>query len=192
VLRDGGVNGLGEQVVFWEGDLSLPKSMVDAGVVGLWFDTELLSTAILADPGSGLSVVLPEGAQSPGNGDSGAEYPNAIAARYNFPFADPGLAAPGVRIGLIEPGQGPLPVVRGRSTSCSTPTARRPARDACRTPSPSHRAQAFSDAVARWTSASSPPSTPMPASSSTPAGRPRRQGDVHRLPGGDLGHGQPP
>ena len=52
-LRDGGTNALGDKVLFWEGNLSLPKAMVDAGVEGLWFDTGALETPIPADPGSG-------------------------------------------------------------------------------------------------------------------------------------------
>ena len=67
VLRDGGTNALGEQVIFWEGNLSLPKSMVDAGVVGLWFDTGLLATPILPAQGTGPQAMLPAGPQSPGN-----------------------------------------------------------------------------------------------------------------------------
>ena len=74
-LRDGGTNGLGQNIVFWQGNLSLPKSMVDAGVAGLWFDTGMLSSPILADPGEGPEATLPSGPQSPGNSVGGGEYP---------------------------------------------------------------------------------------------------------------------
>jgi len=108
VLRDGGTNGLGQDVVFWEGNLSLPKSMVKAGVAGLWFDTDVLASPILADPGTGPEATLPEGPQSPGNAVRNGDYPNEIAARYNFPFANEAFwtSVQTGRIGLIEPGQG--------------------------------------------------------------------------------------
>ncbi|HET7715663.1 MAG TPA: hypothetical protein VFK86_08550 [Bauldia sp.] len=107
-LRDGGKNGLGQDVVFWEGSLSLPQTMVEAGVAGLWFDTAILSSPILANPGSGSKAHLPAGAQSPGNDVHGGEYPDDIAARYNFPFASDELwtSVQTGRIGLIEPGIG--------------------------------------------------------------------------------------
>lgn len=107
-LRDGGTNGLGQDVVFWQGNLHLPKAMVDAGVKGIWFDTGTLSAPILADPGTGPDATLPAGPQSPGNSVGGGEYPNEIAARYNFPFADPELwtKVQTGRVGLIEPGLG--------------------------------------------------------------------------------------
>ena len=106
MLRDGGANALGQQVTFWQGNLSLPKSMVDAGVAGLWFDTGLVATPILPAQGTGPQVVLPAGPQSPGNSVGGGEYPNEIAARYNFPFADDAFwtSVQTGRIGLIEPG----------------------------------------------------------------------------------------
>ena len=49
-----------------------------------------------------------EGAQSPGNSVRGGEYPNEIAARYNFPFASDEYwtSVETGRIGLIEPGLG--------------------------------------------------------------------------------------
>lgn len=107
-LQDGGENALGDQVIFWEGNLSLPKSMVDAGVKGLWFDTGMLETAILADPGAGPEATLHDGSQSPGNSVRGGEYPDDIAARYNFPFASDEYwtSVETGRIGLIEPGLG--------------------------------------------------------------------------------------
>lgn len=107
-LKDGGENALGEQVIFWEGHLSLPKAMVEAGVKGLWFDTGTLSAPILADPGSGSGVILQDGSQSPGNSVRGGEYPDDIAARYNFPFAaeEYWTSVQTGRIGLIEPGLG--------------------------------------------------------------------------------------
>jgi len=103
--------------IYWEGNLSLPQELVDAGVVGLWFDQGELAgsnAAILADPGlPDQTVTLPEGAQSPGNSapenfPEDAKYPNEIAELYNFPFADPDLwqSVETGKIGLIEPGQG--------------------------------------------------------------------------------------
>ncbi|MCB1502241.1 MAG: S53 family peptidase [Bauldia sp.] len=106
-LRDGGANAVGDEIIFWEGSLSLPEEIADAGVVGLWFDTGKLSSAILADTG-GTGVTLPQGPQSPGNTVFGGEYPNVIAARYNFPFANPDdwTTVETGRVGLIEPGMG--------------------------------------------------------------------------------------
>ena len=56
--------------------------------------------------GTGPQATLPDGPQSPGNSVGGGEYPNDIAARYNFPFADARVLDVGAdgRIGLIEPG----------------------------------------------------------------------------------------
>ncbi len=99
----------GESFLFWEGDLSLPKAIAEAGVKGLWFDDDELGTQIIANKGEGEEVTLVEGAQSPGNaGDLAALYPNEIAALYNFPFADPELwteVATGA-VGLVEAGVG--------------------------------------------------------------------------------------
>ena len=107
VLRDGGTNGLGDPIVFWEGSLSLPEEMVDAGVAGLWFDTAMLSSPILATKPDA-AVILPQGPQSPGNTVSGGEYPSEIAARYDFPFANPDdwTTVETGKVGLIEPGLG--------------------------------------------------------------------------------------
>src|SRR4029079_1945549 len=59
--------GLFSLIKFWEGNLSLPQELVDAGVVGLWFDSSGLDHPILANPGTGQQVTLPEGPQGVGN-----------------------------------------------------------------------------------------------------------------------------
>ncbi|MEW6122472.1 MAG: DUF4114 domain-containing protein [Pseudomonadota bacterium] len=94
------------QFLFWNGNLSLPT---EAGVVGLWLDTEQIPPADNLAPG--VSVTLPDGSQSIGNQlgntyQSAAQNPQVAASDYyNFPLAE----FPGVQtgaIGLIEPGIG--------------------------------------------------------------------------------------
>ncbi len=99
--------GLFSLIKFWEGNLSLPQELIDAGVVGLWFDSSELDQPILANPGAGQGVTLPEGPQGVGNSADDAKYPNEIAELYNFPFASPDLwkEVTGT-IGLVEPGIG--------------------------------------------------------------------------------------
>ena len=106
VIREGSDGG--DNYLFWEGDLSLPQALVDAGVAGLWFDTDDFEHTVTADPGTGTEATLAEGAQSPGNSAEDALYPNEIAALYNFPFADADLwtAVQTGAIGLVEPGIG--------------------------------------------------------------------------------------
>jgi hypothetical protein len=50
---------------FWEGSLSLPTELIQAGVTGLWFDGGGFKQ-VLADPGQGTEATLPQGWQSPG------------------------------------------------------------------------------------------------------------------------------
>ncbi|MGH8431223.1 MAG: hypothetical protein ACREUF_12550, partial [Solimonas sp.] len=108
VLRDGGTDSFGNPIVFWEGNLTLPTAMVNAGVNGLWFDNDALQTAILAAHPTILNgVTLPQGPQSQGNSYPSMQFPNEIAAAYNFPFASAELATvPTGKVGLIEPGIG--------------------------------------------------------------------------------------
>jgi hypothetical protein len=96
----------GETVWYWNGSLSLPDGFLGThGVKGLLFDTNVLSTIVVNDPGGGTPVTLPQGPQSPGNSASQVAdlYPNQIADLYDFPLDD--TIATG-SIGLIEPGIG--------------------------------------------------------------------------------------
>jgi len=108
-LREG-KDASGQDVLFWHGNLSLPETLIAAGVQGIWFDNGALSNSLLANPGGGNGVPLVQGPQSPGNDHPGGQFPNEIAARYNFPFLSVGpilstTVATG-RVGLIEPGIG--------------------------------------------------------------------------------------
>lgn len=102
----------GSALKYWEGDLSLPDTLVAAGVQGIMFDG-VLATPVLADPGIGTAVTLPQGTQSPGNSIpqvSGLN-PNEVAAFYNFPFnsastPDQWLGVQTGTIGLLEPNMG--------------------------------------------------------------------------------------
>jgi hypothetical protein len=93
--------------LFWDGNLSLPEQIADAGVKGLWFDGVFEHT-VVADPGSGPEATLPIGPQSPGNAAGNSLTPNEIAALYNFPFADEALwtAVKTGAVGFVEPGIG--------------------------------------------------------------------------------------
>lgn len=108
-LREG-TDASGNSVMFWHGKLSLPDYLVAAGVEGLWFDTNALSTPMLANPGGGNAAALVQGSQSPGNAVPGGQFPNVIAAGYDFPFSVSApllsTAVPTGRVGLIEPGIG--------------------------------------------------------------------------------------
>ncbi|WP_127089932.1 DUF4114 domain-containing protein [Aquabacter cavernae] len=94
------------QFLFWNGNLSLPE---EAGVVGLWLDTENIPPADNLAPG--VSVTLPDGSQSIGNqlgtlGQNAAQNPQVAASDYyNFPLANFSDVQTGA-IGLIEPGIG--------------------------------------------------------------------------------------
>ena len=202
-LKDGGENALGEPVIFWEGDLNLPKSMVDAGVKGLWFDTGALETPILADPGSGPEATLQEGAQSPGNSVRGGEYPNEIAARYNFPFASDEYwtSVETGRIGLIEPGLGTALPATATGTFDELLKAYRASAGIDDPPthvlSVAGGGQEFTDGDENHDERAldvGVVSAVNPAVSAHPLCRVgsrqrRRPGRVHRLSVGDLGHG---
>ena len=103
----------GSTLTYWEGGLSLPDTLAAAGVSGVMFDNSALTTPVLADPGAGTAVTLPQGAQSPGNSVpqvSGLN-PNEVAAVYNFPFnsastPDQWLGVETGTIGLLEPNMG--------------------------------------------------------------------------------------
>src|SRR5262249_6292454 len=43
-LYDGGTDSFGNRIAFWNGNLSLPDTLVADGVSGLWFDWEGLQT----------------------------------------------------------------------------------------------------------------------------------------------------
>ena len=93
---------------FWEGNLSLPAELVQAGVTGLWFDGGGFEQ-LLADRGQGTEVTLPQGWQSLGNAapEGSSVRPQVVADLYDFPLAgqDWNAVATGA-IGLIEPGLG--------------------------------------------------------------------------------------
>ena len=102
----------GNLITFWEGNLSLPDSLIAAGVKGVMFDTPLFAS-VLADPGTGALVDLPQGPQSAGNAIPQVEgiFPNDLAALYDFPFNS--AATPDWwktvqtgPIGLLEPNLG--------------------------------------------------------------------------------------
>jgi hypothetical protein len=95
------VSGDDDAFAFWEGNLSLPAEWT---IEGLWFDTE--NDPPPSNMAPGLSVELPQGAQSPGNNSTqGAVLtPQAIADLYNFPLN--GAEVQTGAIGLIEPGIG--------------------------------------------------------------------------------------
>ena len=105
-----GQDSSGNPITFWRGNLSLPNTLIADGVTGLWFDNGALSNPILADPGGGNASALAQGPQSPGNSVPGGQFPNVVAADYNFPFSSnaPFLSTtvPTGRIGLLEPGIG--------------------------------------------------------------------------------------
>ncbi|MFN4015252.1 MAG: DUF4114 domain-containing protein [Reyranella sp.] len=87
-------------LVFWNGQLSLPSEW---NVAGLWVDT---STIPYPSDLGGTPVTLPQGAQSVGNSAAtiGQWAPQDIAALYHFPLD--GADVPTGTIGLIEPGTG--------------------------------------------------------------------------------------
>lgn len=111
VLRSG-IDDSGNPVTFWHGNLSLPDSLISAGVKGVMFDTSIIGE-VLAKPGGGTLVDLPQGAQSAGNSvpqDEGI-FPNDLAAIYDYPFnstatPDWWRTVPTGPIGLLEPNLG--------------------------------------------------------------------------------------
>ena len=102
----------GSTLKYWEGGLKMHDTLAAAGVRGIMFDG-VLATPVLADPGSGAAVTLPQGSQSPGNSIpqvSGLN-PNEVSAFYNFPFnsattPDQWLGVQTGTIGLLEPNMG--------------------------------------------------------------------------------------
>lgn len=120
-------DSFGNPIIFWKGNLSLPDTLVNAGVSGLWFDWDALSTPILADHPKADGVGLAQGSQSVGNsGPVFGEYPNAIAEAYNFPLSSSALwtSVPTGPVGLIEPAIGTEPNPGPAFQDCSTPIAR--------------------------------------------------------------------
>lgn len=113
--------------LFWRGDLSLPETLAQNGVVGLWFDTGAFDLPINSNtaPG-GVVATLPLGPQSPGNSapqgpiEDNPTPPNDLARGYGFPlsplrFWNP-LSPEAVKtgtIGLIEPGDGDATGIAG-------------------------------------------------------------------------------
>jgi hypothetical protein len=102
-----GTTPTGESTFYWNGKLSLPDSLVNAGVSGLWFDSGSFSS-VLPSPGSGTPAAMPQGWQSLGNaaGSSATNiFPQQIANDYyNFPLSGNlwSTVATGT-IGLVEP-----------------------------------------------------------------------------------------
>jgi hypothetical protein len=86
---------------YWEGSLSLPSELT---IDGLWVDQSAKPHPTNMAPG--VSVTLPEGAQSIGNlsSDAAIVRPQNIGKLYNFPL-DGSQYQTGL-IGLIEPGTG--------------------------------------------------------------------------------------
>jgi len=106
----------GSETYFWNNSLSLPSTLANLGIKGLWFDATGKLGDVLLNPGSGGPAALPQGAQSIGNSAGAAAqtaFPSDIAAAYyNFPLTGAlwnpasGIAAPTGTIGLVEPGIG--------------------------------------------------------------------------------------
>jgi hypothetical protein len=96
--------------LLWAGNLSLPTTLTDLGVQGVWFDdANFNSVTALSSTG----VILPNGPQSIGNSGPEPEYlPNQMAEFYHYPLTgalwDPSspTAVKTGPIGLIEPGIG--------------------------------------------------------------------------------------
>ena len=102
----------GNDVTFWQDNLSLPDTLTSRGVKGVMFDTGMFQSLLAADPRV-TGVELPQGGQSPGNSLPRADqiYPNDLAAIYNFPFnsettRDWWKTVATAPIGLIEPNLG--------------------------------------------------------------------------------------
>ena len=88
------------EVWYWEGSLSLPSELT---VAGLWLDQTTAPAA--SDMAPGVSVTLPEGWQSIGNGaDVPNTHPQRFGELYDFPLN--GADYQTGTIGLIEPGVG--------------------------------------------------------------------------------------
>ncbi|MBV8188781.1 MAG: S8 family serine peptidase [Alphaproteobacteria bacterium] len=100
-----GTTPTGDKTPFWNGSLSLPDTLVNLGVQGLWFDSDKFNN-VLPNPGSGAAASLPQGPQSLGNSSTSATdlFPQQIAnGYYDFPLSG---TVPTGKIGLVEPGVG--------------------------------------------------------------------------------------
>lgn len=88
-------------IAYWKGNLSLP---IQVEVTGLWVDTWTVPPG--SDMTPGVSVTLPQGDQSIGNGleEPTDLAPQTIGALYDFPLA--GLDVKTPPVGLIEHGIG--------------------------------------------------------------------------------------
>jgi hypothetical protein len=88
------------EVWYWNGSLSLPSELT---VAGLWLDQSTAPAA--TDMAPGVSVTLPEGWQSIGNGaDMPNTRPQDVGTLYDFPLV--GANYQTGAIGVIEPGVG--------------------------------------------------------------------------------------
>ena len=101
----------GNDVTFWQDNLSLPDTLTSRGVKGVMFDTGF--TSLLAAAPGGAGVELPQDGQGPGNSlhTAGQIYPNDLASIYNYPFnsettRDWWKTVATAPIGLIEPNMG--------------------------------------------------------------------------------------
>ncbi len=90
---------------YWNGNLSLPQEL---NVAGLWFDTSISPSGSNMAPG--VSVTLPQGLQSQGNGAPYAQTPTIAAQKlgsdYGYAYPLDGASVQTKTIGLIEPGIG--------------------------------------------------------------------------------------
>jgi hypothetical protein len=96
----------GSPTFYWSGSLSLPDTLANLGVKGLWFDSDKFFD-VLPNPGGGTPVTLPQGPQSLGNSSTAVTdlFPQQIAdGYYDFPLN--GNAVATGRIGLVEPSVG--------------------------------------------------------------------------------------
>ncbi|MBN8749897.1 MAG: hypothetical protein J0I65_20615 [Variovorax sp.] len=102
----------GNDVTFWLDNLNLPDTLTSRGVKGVFFDTNDFAQLLAADPGA-TGVVLPQGAQSPGNSVPQVDQinPNDLAVIYNYPFNSDTTkelwkTVETATIGLVEPNYG--------------------------------------------------------------------------------------
>jgi hypothetical protein len=107
-----GTDQQGNDVTFWLDSLNLPDTLTSRGVKGVFFDTNDFVQILAADPGV-TGVVLPQGAQSPGNSlpKPNQINPNDLAVIYNYPFnsdttKDLWKTVETATIGLVEPNYG--------------------------------------------------------------------------------------
>ncbi len=95
----------GDLCGYWNGNLSLPQELT---VAGLWIDTSVSPAGSNHVPG--VSVTLPQGLQSQGNGAPYAKTPTIAAqdlgSDYGYAYPLDGASVQTKTIGLIEPGIG--------------------------------------------------------------------------------------